>query len=161
LWIHFPADYRIAIRDVVQFSSRGSLMPLFQLGSELTGEVGVVLRFAGAFILLSFVVLLFLEKRGSWSFLRKAVLLEGIYYLFNNPFIFYLLVRTNASTATYGAAVSYSLQILFVTPIFVALYFKLRDKTFEISEVTKWGALAVTGFIFGLCSRSASGNFLA
>ncbi len=128
-------------------------MPLFQLGSELTGEVGVVLRFAGAFILLSFVVLLFLEKRGSWSFLRKAVLLEGIYYLFNNPFIFYLLVRTNASTATYGAAISYSLQILFVTPIFVALYFKLRDKNFEISEVTKWGALAVTGFIFGLWAK--------
>ena len=149
----FQADYKIAIRDVAQFSSSGSLMPLFQLGSELTGEVGVVLRFAGAFILLSFVFLLLIEKRVSWSLLRKAVLLEGIYYLFNIPFIIYLLVRTNASTATYGAAISYSLQILFVTPIFVALYFKLRDKTFEISEVTKWGALAVTGFIFGLWAK--------
>jgi hypothetical protein len=149
----FPADYRIAIRDTAQFSNSGSLMPLFHLGSELTGEVGVILRFAGACLLLAFTFVLLLKKTVSWTLLRKAVLLEGLYYLFNIPFIIYLFVRTNASVATYGAAISYSAQILFVTPIFLMLYFELRGKGFRVSEVAKWSALAVTGFIFALWTK--------
>jgi hypothetical protein len=156
----FPADYRIAINDTTRFSSSGSLMPLFHLGSELTGEVGVILRFAGACILLAFATTLLLKKTVSLTLLRKAVLLEGIYYLFNIPFIVYLFVRANTSTATpaaaisySGAAISYSAQILLVTPIFLMLYFKLKSKDFEISDVAKWGALAVTGFIFALWAK--------
>jgi hypothetical protein len=149
----FSADYRIAVRDTASYYSSGSLMPLFHLGSELIGEVGVILRFAGACILMAFAVMLVWKKTVSWSLLRKAVLLEGIYYLFNIPFIIYLFVRTNTSIATYGAAISYSAQILFVTPIFLMLYFKLRNKNFEVFEVAKWGALAVTGFIFALWAK--------
>lgn len=149
----FSADYRIIIRDTASYYSSGSLMPLFHLGSELTGEVGVILRFAGACILMAFAVMLLLKKTVSWTLLRKAVLLEGIYYLFNIPFIIYLFVRTNTSIAAYGAAISYSAQILFVTPIFLMLYFKLRNKNFEVFEVAKWGALAVTGFIFALWAK--------
>ena len=156
----FPADYRIAINDTTRFSSSGSLMPLFHLGSELTGEVGVILRFAGACILLAFATTLLLKKTVSLTLLRKAVLLEGIYYLFNIPFIVYLFVRANTSIATpaaaisySGAAISYTAQILLVTPFFLMLYFKLRSKNFEISDVAKWGALAVTGFIFALWAK--------
>jgi hypothetical protein len=146
----FPADYRIAIRDLDQFSRSGSIMPLFHLGSELTGEVGVILRFAGACLFLAFVVTILWKKTASWKLLRRAVLLEGIYYLFNIPFIIYLFVRTNTSIATYGAAISYTLQLLLVTPIFIMLYLKLRNKNTEVLEVAKWAALAVTGFIFAL-----------
>jgi hypothetical protein len=148
----FSADYRIAIRDTASYHSSGSWMPLFHLGSELTGEVGVILRFTGACILMTFAVILIWKKTVSWSLLRKAVLLEGIYYLFNIPFIIYLFVKPYAF-ANYGAAISYSAQILFVTPIFLTLYFKLKSKNFEITEVAKWGALAVTGFIFALWAK--------
>ncbi len=148
----FSADYRIALRDTASYHNSGSLMPLFHLGSELTGEVGVILRFSGACILMAFVVMLVWKKNVSWSLLRKAVLLEGIYYLFNIPFIIYLFVKPYAF-ANYGAAISYSTQILFVTPIFLTLYSKLKSKNLEITEVAKWGALAVTGFIFALWAK--------
>jgi len=103
-------------------------------------------------ILMAFALILVLKKTVSWSLLRKAVLLEGIYYLFNIPFITYLFVKPYAF-ANYGAAISYSTQILFVTPIFLTLYFKLKNKNFELTNVAKWGALAVTGFIFALWSK--------
>jgi hypothetical protein len=148
----FSADYRIAVRDTASYYSSGSLLPLFHLGSELTGEVGVNLRFVGVCILMAFAILLVWKKTVSWPLLRKAVLLEGIYYAFNIPFIIYLFVKPYAF-ANYGAAISYSAQILFVTPIFVTLYFKLKSKTFDVSEVAKWGALAVTGFIFALWAK--------
>ncbi len=148
----FSADYRIALRDTASYHNSGSLMPLFHLGSELTGEVGVILRFSGACILMAFVVMLVWKKNVSWSLLRKAVLLEGIYYLFNIPFIIYLFVKPYAF-ANYGAAISYSTQILFVAPIFLTLYSKLKSKNFEITKAAKWGALAITGFIFALWAK--------
>ena len=147
----FLADYRIALRDTASYYSTGSLMPLFHLAGELTGEVGVILRFIGACFLLAFAVMLVWKKTVSWSFLRKAVLLEGIYYLFNIVFIAYLFVKGNAF-ANYGAATSYLTQMLLVTPIFLTLYFKLKRNA-EIQEVAKWGALAIVGFIFALWSK--------
>jgi hypothetical protein len=148
----FSADYRIAVRDTASYHTSGSLMPLFHLGSELTGEVGVILRFTGVCILMAFAVILVWKKTASWSLLRKAVLLESIYYLFNIPFIIYLFVKPYAF-ANYGAAISYSTQILFVTPIFLNLYSKIKSKNFEMTKVAKWGALAVTGFIFALWAK--------
>ncbi len=146
----FPADYRIAVNDFGSFSNTGSVMPLFHLGSELTGEVGVILRFAGACLFLAFVVTLLWKKTFSWQIIRKAVLLEGIYYLFNIPFITYLFVRTPSSIANYGAAISYATQMLLVTPLFLTLYLKLKSKNFEVPEVARWAALAITGLIFAL-----------
>jgi hypothetical protein len=126
-------------------------MPLFHLTGELTGEVGVILRFVGACFLLAFAVLLAWKKTVSWSFLRKAVLLEGLYYLFNIVFIIYLYVKGGAF-ANYGAATSYLAQMLLVTPLFLTLYFKMR-KNSDIQEIARWGALAVIGFIFALWSK--------
>ena len=154
----FPADYRIANNDIGRYQSTGSLMPLFHLASELTGEVGVILRFIGACFFLAFTYTLIKKKLVSWSLLKKAVLLEGIYYLFNIPFITYLIVKaltsldvSSAAILTYyGAATSYAAQLLFVTPIFLMFYSKLRSDSIDRSEIAKWSALAVTGFIFGL-----------
>jgi len=147
----FAADYRIAQRDITSYYNTGSLMPLFHLAGELTGEVGVILRFVGACFLLAFAVVLVWKKTVSWSFLRKAVLLEGIYYVFNIVFIVYLFVKGGAF-ANYGAATSYLLQMLLVTPIFLMLFFKLKRNA-GLEEVAKWGALAIVGFIFALWSK--------
>ncbi len=147
----FSADYRIALRDTASYYNTGSLMPLFHLAGELTGEVGVILRFIGACFLSAFAVMLVWKKTVSWSFLRKAVLLEGIYYLFNIVFIAYLFVKGN-TFANYGAATSYLTQMLLVTPVFLTLYFKMR-KNAEIQEITKWGALAIIGFVLALWSK--------
>lgn len=154
----FPAEYRIAKNDIGRYLSTGSLMPLFHLASELTGEVGVVLRFIGAFFFLAFTYTLIKKKLVSWSLIKKAVLLEGIYYLLNFPFITYLIVRAltspDASSAAiltyYGAATSYAAQTLFVTPIFLMFYRQLGSNSIDRSEIAKWSTLAVTGFIFGL-----------
>lgn len=154
----FPADYRIANNDLGSYFSTGSLMPLFHLASELTGEVGVILRFAGTCFFLAFAYTLLRKNTISWSFLKKAVLLEGIYYLFNIPFITYLITRavtsSSASSAAiltyYGAAISYAAQILFVTPVFLMLYRKLSRSNIDRPEVAKWVAFAIVGFIFGL-----------
>ncbi len=145
-----PADIQIAVRVFEQVSSSGSLSPLFWLGSELTGEVGVILRFIGACFFLVFAATLVVKKALSWSLLRKSVLLEGLYYIFNVPFIIYLIARPNGSIATLGAAVSYTAQLLLVTPIFLMLYLKLKGKSFDASSVVKWAAAAIVGFTFAL-----------
>jgi hypothetical protein len=146
----FPADYRIAVRDLGQFHSSGSIWPLFHLGSELTGEVGVILRFAGACFFLAFAITLLWKKTVSWPLIRKAVLLEGIYYLFNIPFIIYLFARANLSIANLGAALSYTFQLLFVTPIFLMLYLNLKRNNFKPSTIARWFAAAIVGFTFAL-----------
>ena len=148
----FSADYRIFLRDTASYYNTGSLMPLFHLAGELTGEVGVILRFAGACILLIFAAILVRKSTFSWTLLAKAVLFEGIYYLFNIVFIAYLLVRGNAITY-YGAAASYLLQLLFVTPVFIVLYFKLKSSNRDIKEVAKWVAFAIIGFVFALWAK--------
>ncbi len=145
-----PADIQIAVRVSEQVSSSGSLSPIVWLGSELTGEVGVILRFIGACFFLAFAATLVVKKAFSWSLLRKSVLLEGLYYIFNVPFIIYLIMRPNGSIATLGAAVSYTAQLLLVTPIFLILYLKLKDKNFDASSVAKWVAAAIVGFTFAL-----------
>ena len=154
----FPADYRIANNDIGRYLSTGSLMPLYHLASELIGEVGVILRFIGACFFLAFTYTLIKKKIVSWSLLKKAVFLEGVYYVFNIPFITYLIVRaltsvdvSSAAILTYyGAAASYAAQLLFVTPIFLIFYRKLRNDSIDHSEIAKWSTLGVTGFVFGL-----------
>lgn len=154
----FPADYRIANRDIGRYLSTGSLMPMFHLASELIGEVGVILRFIGACCFLAAIYIFIRRSLISWSFLRKAVLLEGVYYLFNIIFIVYLIVRAfsspEASSAAilsyYGAAASYAAQILFVTPVFLMLYRRLSKGARDRYEIFKWGAISIIGFVFGL-----------
>jgi len=143
------ADYRIAVRDIASFHATGSLSPLFQLSSELIGEVGVILRFIGTCFMLAFTVTLAWKKTFSKTFLSKAILLEGIYYLFNIPFIVYLFARPY-TLAHYGAATSYLAQMLFVTPIFLISYFKVKNEKSDTTEITKWGSLAIVGFILAL-----------
>ena len=102
--------------------------------------------------MLTFAITLAWKKTFSTPLLRKAILLEGIYYLFNIPFIVYLFTRPYA-LSYYGAATSYLAQILLVTPIFLILYFKLKNEKSDTTELAKWGSLAIVGFIFALWAK--------
>ena len=144
----FGADYRL-VQRLFSSAVNSNVASLAWLSSELIGEVGVILRFAGACIFLAFVAMLLFKKTFSVSLLRKSVLLEGIYYLFNLPFIIYLLTGSGGLTENL-AALSYAGQMLIVTPIFLKLYLILRKTSFDAQQAGRWIALAITGFTFGL-----------
>ncbi len=143
------AEIHIA-QTVFGLIAKGSLSgPVFWLCSELIGEVGVILRFIGTCFFVGFTAMLLFRKTFSISLLRKSVLLEGIYYLFNLPFIIYLLTGP-MSNATLGAALSYAGQLLIVTPIFLKLYFTLRKPALELAQAARWLALSIISFTFAL-----------
>ncbi len=119
-------------------------------GSELTGEVGLVIRFLGALSLLTFVLLLWRRRQFITSHLGRAVLFEGIYYLFMIPFILSLYFRPNTGMVNLEAALSYTLQILLVTPAFLWLFFSLRKTNVDSAETAKRGAVAIIAFTFAL-----------
>ena len=112
----FSALRIIAISTTARNRATGSLWPLFQLSSEVSGEVGLLLRFveAGLFVILAG---FFLRKKElSFHLLRKAVLLEAVYFLFYLPFVVYLLTNPGHLVAGIEAGISYALQIGLVTP---------------------------------------------
>jgi hypothetical protein len=145
----FGADYRL-VQRLLGPALNGDLNSLTWLSSELIGEVGVILRFAGACIFIAFTAMLLFKKVFSASLLRKSVLLEGIYYLFNLPFIIRLLSSSSSSFTNLGAGLSYAGQLLLVTPIFLTLYFFLRKPDFEPKQAARCVALAIIGFTFAL-----------
>jgi hypothetical protein len=122
----------------------------FWFGSELTGEVGLIFRLAGACLFLAFTWLLLRREKPQFTFLKIAVLFEGIYYLFMLPFILSLFLRPNTSLINLEAGLSYTLQILFISPAFLLLFYRLRQPTKEKQELFKFGAIAVVGFSFAL-----------
>jgi len=85
-----------------------------------------------------------------FSHLRKAVLCEGAYYLFNFPFIISLFTRPNTSIINMEAGLSYLLQIVFVSSPFLILYTKLKKPNLDGAKVYSWVAVAVVGFTFAL-----------
>jgi hypothetical protein len=145
----FGADYRL-VQRLLGPALNGDLNSLTWLSSELIGEVGVILRFAGACIFIAFTAMLLFKKIFSAYLLRKSVLLEGIYYLFNLPFIIRLLSSSSSSFTNLGAGLSYAGQLLLVTPIFLTNYFVLRKPDFEPKQAARWVALGIIGFTFAL-----------
>jgi len=122
----------------------------FWFGSELTGEVGLILRFVGVCFLLAFSWILVRRGQAIYSHLKRAVLLEGIYYLFMIPFILSLYLRPNTTLVNLEAALSYTLQILFISPAFLMLYSTLKKTPIDKAQMFKWGAIAVIGYTFAL-----------
>jgi hypothetical protein len=122
----------------------------FWFASELIGQVGFILRFIGACFLIAFTLLLLIRRKFILSYLKRAVPLEGVYYLFILPFILSLFLRPSTSLVNILAGLSYTLQILLITPAFLILYIKLRKPTSAKNELFKWGAIAVVGFTFAL-----------
>jgi len=146
----FPAEYNIYLRYQIRMQTNDPFWTSFWFGSELSGELGLILRFIGACFLLVFTWLLFRHGTVTFSNLKRAVLLEGIYYLFMIPFILSLYLRPNTNAVNLQAAFSYTLQILLITPAFLILFSKIRKQQVDKLEFLKWGAIAVVGFTFAL-----------
>ncbi len=148
----FSALRTIAISTTARNQATGSLWPLFQLSSEVSGEVGLLLRFvdAGLFVILAW---FFLRKKElSFPLLRKAVLLEAVYFLFYIPFVVYLLTNPGHSVAGIEAGISYALQIGFVTTSLLMLYLKLKKEGQDggKSQIAKWFAIAFCCYVFSM-----------
>lgn len=146
----FPAEYNLYIRYVTRIQTSDPFWASFWFSSELIGEMGLILRFAGACFALFFVLVLARKREAILSNLSRAIVLEGIYYLFNLPFIVSLFARPNTSIINIEAGLSYALQIVFVAPAFLVLYFTIRNRSSTGLDMYKWGAVALIGFTFGL-----------
>jgi hypothetical protein len=135
-------------------ASAPSFWSVFWFASEIIGEIGLLVRFSGACFLFYFLLVLVIKKKTLLSWLRKAILLEGAYYLFMLPFIAYLFARpygtSQAQLVGLEAALSYTLQMLLISPVFFVLFTKLRQLNLNSIKVAKWGAIAVIGFVFAL-----------
>jgi hypothetical protein len=122
----------------------------FWFDSELTGEVGLILRFVGVCFLLAFSWILVKRGQAIFSYLKRAVLLEGVYYLFMIPFILSLYLRPDTTLVNIEAGLSYTLQIVFISPAFLMLYLTLRKAPIDRVQMFRWGAVAVVGYTFAL-----------
>ncbi len=145
----FPAEYRI-----LTYPENRTFWVLVWQSSELIGEVGLILRFTGACFFVAFAAFFLKKREISVSILRKAVLLEGIYYLFNIPFIVYLFTRppspSAAQTVYYETAISYTVQAILVSSTFLLLYFKTDHPNVEYNQLVKWSAIGSVAFVFAL-----------
>jgi hypothetical protein len=146
----FPAEYNLYFRYLARLQTSDPFWTSFWFSSELIGEVGLILRFAGVCFALVFVLVLAVKGATILSNLSRAIVLEGIYYFFNLPFIVSLFARPNTSTINIEAGLSYALQIVFVAPAFLVLYFTIRNHSSTRLDLYKWGAVALIGFTFGL-----------
>jgi len=146
----FPAEYNIYLTYLDRIQTSNQFWTTFWFGSELTGEVGLIIRFLGVCSFLAFAWILLRRGQPAFSYLKYAVLFEGIYYLFMIPFILSLYLRPNTSLVNLEAGLSYTLQILFISPAFLLLFFKLGKGNIDKTELFKLGALAVIGFTFAL-----------
>jgi hypothetical protein len=146
----FSALYSIALTATSRWQATGSVWNLMWLTSESSGEVGLLLRFAGACFFAATAWVLFRKQQLSVSIVRKAVLPEAAYFLLYLPFVVYLLVRPSSSATGFEAGLSYALQMVLVSPSLFMLYRKLRKFEQGNKEVFKWFAIAVCSYIFAL-----------
>ena len=146
----FPAEYNIYLRYQTRMQTNDPFWTSFWFGSELTGEVGLILRFVGVCFLLAFSWMLVWRGQAIYSYLRRAVLLEGIYYLFMIPFILSLYLRPDTTLVNIEAGLSYTMQIILISPAFLMLYLTLKKMPIDKAQMFKWGAIALIGYTFAL-----------
>jgi hypothetical protein len=148
----FSALYNIALSATARNQATGSLWPLIWLSSEVSGEVGLILRFTGAILLVGLVWFFLRKKELSSPLLRKVVLLEAVYFLFFIPFVVYLLANPGHSITGVEAGISYALQIALIAPSLLIVYVKLKRNVQSLgkSQVLKWFAVAFCCYVFAL-----------
>ena len=137
-----------------RIETNGAFWTLFWFSSEFSDEIGLIIRFVGACLFIAFSWILLRKKEFSLSIFRKAVLLEGVYFLFYIPFIVYLFTRPASATRTTSVyqltAISYTIQTVLVFSSFIMLYLKMRRANVEIAKLFRWGAIAVVSYVFAL-----------
>jgi uncharacterized membrane protein len=146
----FPAEYNLYLRFLERLQTNDPFWTSFWFASELIGEVGLALRFLGSCFALTFAYFLVAKRQTVLSLLRKAVLFEGAYYVFNLPFIVSLFARSNSSIVNVQAGLSYLLQLLLVSPAFFMLYSNMKKPNLSNAELFRWGAIGAIGFTFAL-----------
>jgi hypothetical protein len=115
--------------------------------SETFGEVGLILRFAGALFFVAFAVMLW-KKKPALSYLKLGVLLEAIQYLFLIPFISQWVIFSGmAATLT---IISFSLQIVLITPTLLVLYLRLKKAQTNLTPAYKAAAVVAIAFMFAM-----------
>ena len=115
--------------------------------SESSGEVGLILRFVGSLFFVAFAVALW-RKKPSLAFLKWGVLLEAVQYLFLIPFITQWVVF--GGLAAELTVISFSLQIVLITPTLLVLYLRLKKPQTIQTAILKAAAVAATAFMFAM-----------
>lgn len=150
----FSAIQRMYTNLPTYLEERNNFWTLFWFSSEISGEIGLILRFIGASLFGAFAWVLLQRNEFSLSLLKKAVLFEGVHYLFYIPFILNLFTRPASSAAVLTVyletAISYTIQTVLITPSLILLYTKIRQSTIESAKLFKWGAIAVITYVFAL-----------
>jgi hypothetical protein len=115
--------------------------------SEVSGEVGLILRFAGAIFFVVFAVAL-IRKKPALASLRRGVLLEAVQYLFLIPFISQWAIFSGISAEL--TIISFSMQIVLITPTLLVLYLSLKKPQNSLTPVLKAAAVAAIAFMFAM-----------
>jgi hypothetical protein len=115
--------------------------------SETFGEVGLILRFAGALFFVAFAVMLW-RKKPALKYLKWGVLLEAVQYLFLIPFIVQWTVFSGMAAEL--TIFSFSAQILLITPTMLMLYLRLKRPQTGMIPALKAAAAAAVAFMFAM-----------
>jgi hypothetical protein len=115
--------------------------------SETSGEVGLILRFAGSLFFVAFAVALW-RKKPAVAFLRKGVLLEAIQYLFLIPFIMQWAIFNGMAAEL--TIISFSMQIVLITPTLLVLYLRLKKPQTGQTVILRAAAAAAVAFMFAM-----------
>jgi len=115
--------------------------------SETFGEVGLILRFAGALFFVAFAVMLW-RKKPSLKYLKWGVLLEAVQYLFLIPFITQWAVFSGMAAQL--TIISFSLQILLITPTMIMLYMRLKWPQTSQTSILRAASAAAAAFMFAM-----------
>ena len=88
-----------------------------------------------------------------FSRLSRAVLLEGVHFLFYAPFVAMLFLEPAANDAVkmvfVETALSYTVQAVLVFSSLIVVYLKLRQGS-DSRVLLKWGAVGVVCYVFAL-----------
>ena len=115
--------------------------------SEASGEVGLILRFAGTIFFVAFAVAL-LRKKPALNFLKRGVLLEAVQYLFLIPFITQWVIFSGMAAEL--TIISFSLQIALITPTLLMLYLRLKKPQTTMTPALRTTAVAAVAFMFAM-----------
>jgi len=150
----FPATFQIFNFYLSHIQTSELFWSSVWFSSEFIGEIGLIVRFAGACFFIAFAWLLFRKKELVLSRLRKAVLLEGAHFLFYIPFISYLyagpVVDAAIRVVFVETAFSYTVQTVLVFSSLIMLYFKMGRSNVGTGQLFKWGAIGIISYVFAL-----------
>jgi len=117
--------------------------------SEVSGEVGLILRFAGAIFFVAFAAALITKKKSALTSLKRGVLLEAIQYLFLIPFITQWVIFSSGIRSI-ETIFSFTIQIALITPALLVLYLRLKQPQTSQTAILKATAVASITFMFAM-----------